>query len=343
MSSAPEPEALEGQILSGENRELQQLAARGLVPLAPERLIPLQIRLTRVEDTEIVDLATETLSDIDPQLVVPTLAQTQDGDVLEYFVEHSEHPLVLETIIRNRHVPRSLLIRLAATLPADLQEILILRQDAIIAEPEILDTLEENPELSLVARRRLAEYREHLLPKEEAEGSAAEAAQQEESEATPEEVAEAIDVAHQEPVAGEVDEDTGLSEGQIRTLPIAVRLQLARGSGKALRDILIRDSSAQVALAVLNHNPYSDAEIERVAKMRTVAEEVLDTIGRSKRWMRKYAIVQALVRNPRTPIPLAVSMVPRVSVRDLRILRKDRNISEAVRNRANRLFHQKIQ
>jgi hypothetical protein len=58
--------------------------------------------------------------------------------------------------------------------------------------------------------------------------------------------------------------------------------------------------------------------------------------------MRKYPIAQALVRNPRTPIPLGVRLVPRMGMRDLKILRRDRNISEAVRKTANRIFLAKM-
>ena len=46
-----------------------------------------------------------------------------------------------------------------------LQEALLLRQDAIVEEPLILDALERNPYLSPFSRRRILEYREHLLPR----------------------------------------------------------------------------------------------------------------------------------------------------------------------------------
>ena len=41
------------QILSGENRQLQLLAASGLVPLAPEELLPIQVALAGSPDGEI--------------------------------------------------------------------------------------------------------------------------------------------------------------------------------------------------------------------------------------------------------------------------------------------------
>lgn len=343
MTAEQAPDVIAQQVLAGDNRNLQRLAAEGMVPLPPERLIELQIELATADDEEIAELARQSLAEMDARLVVPILARAGNEAMLEYFARHSDHPLVLETIVRLREVPRSLLARMAERIPPALQEILILRQDAILDEPGILDALESNPDLRPAVRRRIGEYREHLFPKERPRPEPEDEEEAEEVDATPEEVAAAIAAASEELVEGEIDEETGLSEGQIRTLPIPVRLQLSRGAGKALRDILVQDSNPQVATSALKHNSWSDGEIERIARFRTVSEDVLSAIGSSKRWMRKYAIVLALAKNPRTPIHIAVRLVPRLAVRDLRLLRIDRNVSEAVRSNANRLFMQKVQ
>lgn len=337
--------SIEDQVLGGGSQDLRRLAAKGLVPLAPEQLIPLQVKLAADADSEVASLAAEALLAVDPRVAAPVLAHGPDADLLGYFAVHAEHPLILETIVRHRSVPHAVLLDLAARLPGEVQEVLILRQDAILAEPAILDALETNPDLRRSVRRRLREYREHLLPREPVPADSAAPDSEPPTgdyDATPEEVEQAIEAALLEPAVGDFDQESGLSEGQIRTLSVPVRLQLSRGAGKTLRDILIRDSNPLVASSVLQYNTFSDAEVERVARMRTVVEEVLETIGRSRRWMRKYPIALALVRNPRTPIPIAVGLVPRMAVRDLRILRLDRNISDAVRTRANRLYHQKV-
>ena len=74
--------------------------------------------------------------------------------------------MLIEAILRRRDVPRAVLLAASpAALPPDLQEVLLLRQDAIVEEPAILEALEENPQLSTYTRRRIAEYREHLLPR----------------------------------------------------------------------------------------------------------------------------------------------------------------------------------
>jgi hypothetical protein len=65
---------------------------------------------------------------------------------------------------------------------------------------------------------------------------------------------------------------------------------------------------------------------------------VLAEIARRRQWVGKYAVARALVQNPRTPIAIALRLVSRLSVRDLRDLSRDRNITDAVRSTALRLY-----
>ncbi len=342
MTRPPAADPIEERILGGD-RKLSLLAAQGLAPLPPDRLIALQVRLAGSEDSEVAEAARSALEDVDPRLAASALAGDLDVSTLAWFAANSEHPLVLETIARHRDVSIEVLHELAGRASGEIQDVLILRQDVIVEHPELLDALDGNPRLEDRIRRRVAELREHLVRvAAEPEPEVDEEPEGEERLVSRQEVAEAIEAAMDESIEGEIDHETGLSEGQIRTLPVPVRLQLARGAGRSLRDILIRDSNAQVATAVLAHNAFSDGDIERIAKMRNVAEDVLEAIGRDRRWVRRYPIALALVKNPRTPIPVAVGIVPRLAVRDLQLIRRDRNVSEAVRSRAQRLFSLKV-
>lgn len=329
------------RVRSGDNRQLQMLAASGLLPLPPEELVPLQVELARGIDPEVARRAVESLRTVDPRIVAPFLERLAGEEVLAFFAAETEHPLLIETILRRRDVPRPILIDLAGRLPADLQEILILRQDAILDEPAILDALERNPQLSGYTQRRITEYREHLLPQARRPAPAAPGVQEEMSDA---ELAVAVEqVRQQAPAEGEVETETGLSEGQIRMLPVPARLKLARGAGRQLRTILLRDTNPQVALASLLGNPLSDQEVEQAASSRAVVEEVLEAISRKREWISRYNVAKLLVQNPRTPLPIALRLVNRMSVRDLRELSRDKNIADAVRSTALRLYRIKQQ
>jgi hypothetical protein len=322
------------QIRSG-NRQFQLLAAEGVLPLPPEELIPIQVDLAQGDDAEVAGRARESLRGVDVRFAKPFLEGAAGESVLAYFAEEINHPVLLEAILRRRDVPRHLLARLARRLPADLQEILLLRQDAIVEEPAILEGLEENPQLSTYSQRRISEYREHLLPRRRAPVPAAVRGE----EMSEEELAIEIEAARALPAIGELEpERTKLTEGQIRGLSIPARLKLTRGAPRSLRNMLMRDTNPQVAVSVIMNNNLSEQEIEQTAASRSVVEEVLTAIGRRREWANKYTIVKSLVSNPRTPLAISMRMIPKLSVRDLKDLGRDRNIADAVRSTALRLY-----
>lgn len=324
------------QVRSGANRQLQMLAAEGLLPLPPEQLIPLQVSLTLGSDLEVAARAAESLKKVDARFAQSYLAREASPEVLAFFAGYVTHPLVIETLLRRRDVPRPILADLARRLPPDLQEMLLLRQDAIVEAPEILDALEQNPDLSSYSQRRIDEYREHLLPRDRSVRPAAPAVEDEIDDA---ELAAEVEAARELPESGEVDvEKTKLSEGQIRTLSIPARLKLTRGAPRSLRSILIRDLNPLVAVSVIQNNALSDQEVEQTANNRAVVEEVLEAITRNRQWVGKYNICKSLVQNPRTATATALRLMTRLSVRDLRELSRDRNVADAIRSTALRLY-----
>jgi len=115
------------------------------------------------------------------------------------------------------------------------------------------------------------------------------------------------------------------------------RMKLGMKGDREARSILIRDSNRVVATAVIQNPRVSDQEVENIADMRTVSDEVLRMIALNRNWARSYPIIHNLVRNPRTPIPTVVSTLPRIHTKDLKNLSQNRNVSEAVRRQALRL------
>jgi len=325
------------QIRSGQNEELLVLAAQGILPVPPEELIPLQIELATSGNPTFADFARDSLLSLETGVALAYLGAEPRAQDLRWFgLEHTD-PQIVETVLKRRDVPQDLLVALAPRLSADLQEVLLLRQDLIVENPGILEALEGNPQISVYSQRRIAEYRQHLLardvvaepePVEEEAGG---------DRLTPEEL-EAIEAARQLEAQGEIDERTGLSESQIRSLAIPVKIKLSRGASRTLRSILVKDSNRLVSLAVLGNAAFTEDEIEQVTANRSIDEEVLATISRRREWVSKYAICKALVQNPRTPVGIAVRLVSRLSVRDLKLLKQDRNVPEAVRATASRLY-----
>ena len=115
------------------------------------------------------------------------------------------------------------------------------------------------------------------------------------------------------------------------------RMKLAMKGDREARSILIRDSNKVVCSAVVNNPRITEQEIENVAAMRTVSDEVLRLISMNRTWARSYPIIHNLARNPRTPIPTVMNILNRIRTKDLLNLTQNRNVSEAVRRQAYRL------
>lgn len=115
------------------------------------------------------------------------------------------------------------------------------------------------------------------------------------------------------------------------------RMKLARKGDREARSILIRDPNKMVAAAVINNPRITDQEAENIATMRTVADDVLRLMAMNRNWARSYTIIHNLARNPRTPIPTTINILPRIRTKDLQHLSQNRNISDAIRRQATRL------
>lgn len=331
------------QILSGTNRNLQVLAASGLVPLPPEELIPIQVRLTASPDAEVANNASQALANIDPSLAGRYLSEPATDTELYYFGLRVASFEIQQAVIRRPDVPRDLLLQMASIISPESQEALVLRQDAILEEPMILVELEKNPSLTSYAKRRIWEYREHLLPRDKVPPKSAEEVLAEADALTDDEIQEAIEEV-KTTKAGEgepIEEVGGINPGQIKLLPVPVRVKMARNADRQTRNLLIRDSNTQVALAVMLNNSLPDSEVEQIANSRNVVKEVLEQIPKKREWIRKYSIARALVKNPRTNLATALKLVPRMTMKDLRDLAKDKNVADGVRSVALRLYQAK--
>ena len=124
---------------------------------------------------------------------------------------------------------------------------------------------------------------------------------------------------------------------RIMLMTVKDRIKLGLKGDREARAILIRDANKVVATAVIHNPRITDHEVENIAAMRTVADEVLRQIALNRAWARSYPIIHNLVRNPRTPITTAISILPRIRTKDLQHLSQNRNVTEAVRRQAYRL------
>jgi hypothetical protein len=118
---------------------------------------------------------------------------------------------------------------------------------------------------------------------------------------------------------------------KIAALNVAQRMSLAMKGTREERAVLIRDPNKIVGVSVLSSPKITEAEIESIAKMASISDEILRMIGFSRNWTKSYAIVHALVRNPKTPLAMSMNFLSRLAEKDLRNLSTNRNIPEVLR------------
>jgi hypothetical protein len=338
-------------------RDVVATIARGFLPLAEEDLIAVIVWLTGHADSEIARLAEATLYEMQTRSVHAFAAsETVPVESLVRLTQVSHDPLVLEALIRNRAVPDEAIAELAKAADARVQEVIVINQARILRAPFILDALLENPGLSPDARRRVAETREEFFEKRAraaagSEVSAAEPAEGEDEELADlplDAIADLLERAKGEEGATAPTPALPASElkdpkkesiwSRIRLMSVAEKVQLAFKGDRTTRLILVRERNKLICAAVMRNPRMSEQEVESIAGMRNVEDEVLRLISMRRDWMSKYAILITLARNPKTPLGVVLPLINRLTLRDLKGLKDDKGVQQVVREMAKKAY-----
>jgi hypothetical protein len=139
-----------------------------------------------------------------------------------------------------------------------------------------------------------------------------------------------IDKAPEVPAAPE-NEDSQSTLQRIAAMTVAQRIGVAMKGSREERAILIRDPNKIVAVAVLGSPKMTETEIEGIAKMASISDEILRMIANNRAWTKRYGIIAALARNPKTPVAISMNLLARLTEKDLRSISADRNVPEVLR------------
>lgn len=123
---------------------------------------------------------------------------------------------------------------------------------------------------------------------------------------------------------------------RLAKMGFSARLKAAVKGSREMRAILVRDPNKMIAAAVLSSPKLTEPEVETIARMANVSEEVLRTIGSNRAWTKNYSVVLGLTKNPKTPLTMAMNLMHRLSDRDLNQLAVDRNVPEPLRQAARK-------
>jgi hypothetical protein len=349
MSEARIPNPLIEQFRrGGVPAELRLLAAQGALPLKPTDLLELVHFLLSdpAEDVRVAAAATLQALPVGELLAIFRDRQTPPELLAWGLTGRAERDLQ-EALLQNHSTPDAALQQVAAVLAQDLAELVVINQTRLLRSTPLLEALEANAGLNNDQRRRLRELRESFQIGVETEPPAAPAAPAPEAQAEPlaeepeppppRDEAEALSRYLSDDERG--DDDKVSAVQRIYLMSAAQKVMCALKGNREERTILVRDPNRLVSSAVLGSPRLTDAEIEGFAAMKNVSDEVLRRIGTHRDWIKRYPVVSNLVRNPRTPVGVALPLVSRLNPRDLRGLAIDRNVPEVIRRHARKFVH----
>jgi hypothetical protein len=116
----------------------------------------------------------------------------------------------------------------------------------------------------------------------------------------------------------------------------AQKIQLALHGDKNQRMAILREQNKQLHGYVLRNPGLQIDELVFIAKQPTVSADLLAQIAARREWAERPEIAIALVRNPKTPVPLAIKMLDHIGAGDLRNIAKQQSVRDAIQRAARK-------
>lgn len=351
--------------------DVREMAAEGALPLKPDDLVELLELMSHDPEPAIASQALKTFVAMAVDEVAPILkAKDTPPDVLGWALTVREESKLREACLQNTGTPDLAIVGVAARLSEQLAELVVINQTRLLRCLPLLEAIESNRSLSRDQKRRLDELRDTFAigverkdveevairpqarpeepppqetPPEEQEKPAVEApAAKPEAPATPVVPENAVEMSPDQAVAQiltdeeKEDEESVSQLTELFNMKTGQKIKAALKGDARVRSFLIRDPNRLVATAVLGSPKITEAEVEQFSAMKNVSDEVLRRIAANKDWTKKYSVFCNLAKNPRTPLPVAMSFIPRLMPKDLKSIAVDRNVPEAIRKQAQR-------
>jgi len=327
-------------------------------PLLPEDYAEVLPYVYQYGTKTIKENVQESLRNFSKEILIDFLVKAEDKEVLlfyaQFFLKIEPDSELVIALLRNPNSPSKVYYLAAASPIPEILTFLVNNVALLQKNPALVDILLKNRKLDAYLKEKLKEYKEFGIlgekkkPKKESPSEVKEKTEEKEKEEKEEKVEEETEEGEQVE-EGEQSDTLKIPEEELEEeeltlyqkllkMTVAQKIERALKGSKEERSLLIRDSNKVVAMAVVQSPKITEQEIEAIAGMRNVHKDVLRYIGRNRQFLKKYKIVLALVKNPKTPPDIALTLLNRIMEKDLKNLVRDRGISEFVRQAASRLL-----
>jgi len=306
--------------------EEKRVVARGTRPAPEGQQLSILVALIADSNEAVRRAAQATLDDLPEEDCAEQLAErTLDEVVARYFLDPAHlRPPLLPMLLTHPATPPDAIADLAAkagpkVIPVLLDNLDLLKTSALVAlkENQAYLTWQKEPQTEGVVIE--VDLLEMLIAEAEAEDAR---------------------IAAGGPVAVAMTEEEEKKEGlsgKIARMGVAQKVKMALLGSREERSILIRDGSRVVSRAVLSSPKLSDTEVESFAGLKNVDQDVLRNIAMNRKFMKSYTVMKVLVNNPRLPIDIGLTLLPRLIQNDLQLLTKNRDVADIIRKMAVKL------
>ncbi len=113
-----------------------------------------------------------------------------------------------------------------------------------------------------------------------------------------------------------------LMSARLAAMTVTEKMQLALSGDREARAYLLRDTNKALHVYVLRNPRLGLDEVIYAAKMSTLSVDALKLIAEHREWGVNSSVCTALARNPRTPVPLVLKLLPRIPIQEIRVLAK---------------------
>lgn len=125
---------------------------------------------------------------------------------------------------------------------------------------------------------------------------------------------------------------------KIRELTVGEKMTVARTGPRAVIHLLLHEDDDRILQALFRNPNMMEVDILMLINDELTPSEILKSIGSDYKWSMRYAIRLALVRNNKTPLPLALSFLSKLRKSDLRALNKAPATRELIKRTAYRIL-----
>lgn len=126
-----------------------------------------------------------------------------------------------------------------------------------------------------------------------------------------------------------------------RPLSLGERKSLARSPRRQVVRAIARDPHPDVVRIALGNPHITETDVVQMAARRPTSPTALAAIVEAPKWRVRYPVKRALVKNPYTPVHLAMRLLITLRASDLSAIAEDAQLSPAVRSQARALIVQR--